>query len=95
MFFEYPYLLWLLAVPFLLLALYVWKEVKERRPHLRVSTITPWKAGGSTILNIVRHLPEALRIVALCLLVICIARPRSKSEMERVVRFLCREHTFI
>ena len=84
MFFEYPYLLWLLAVPFLLLALYVWKEVKERRPHLRVSTITPWKAGGSTILNIVRHLPEALRIVALCLLVICIAWPRSKSEMERV-----------
>ena len=84
MFFEYPYLLWLLAIPLLLLALYVWKEVKERRPHLRVSTITPWKAGGSSILGIVRHLPEALRLAALCLLVICIARPRSKSEMERI-----------
>ena len=64
MFFEYPYLLWLLAIPLLLLALYVWKEVKERRPHLRVSTITPWKAGGSSILGIVRHLPEALRLAA-------------------------------
>ena len=32
----------------------------------------------------VRHLPEALRIAALCLLVVCIARPRSRSEMERV-----------
>ena len=84
MFFEYPYLLWLLAIPLLLLALYVWKEVKERRPHLRVSTITPWKAGGSSILGIVRHLPEALRLAALCLLVVCIARPRSKSEMERI-----------
>ena len=84
MFFEYPYLLWLLAVPVLLLALYVWKEVKERRPHLRVSTITPWKAGGSSVLGIIRHLPEALRLAALCLLVVCIARPRSKSEMERI-----------
>ena len=84
MFFEYPYLLWLLAIPLLLLALYVWKEVKERRPHLRVSTITPWKAGGSSILGIVRHLPEALRLAVLCLLVVCIARPRSKSEMERI-----------
>ncbi len=84
MFFEYPYLLWLLAIPVLLLALYLWKELKERRPHLRVSTITPWKAGGSTILGIVRHLPEALRLAALCLLVVCIARPRSKSQMERI-----------
>ncbi len=84
MYFEYPYLLWLLAVPVLLLALYVWKELKERRPHLRVSTITPWKAGGSSILGIIRHLPEAFRIAALCLLVVCIARPRSRSEMERV-----------
>ena len=84
MFFEYPYLLWLLAIPVLLLALYLWKELMERRPHLRVSTITPWKAGGSTILGIVRHLPEALRLAALCLLVVCIARPRSKSQMERI-----------
>ena len=84
MFFEYPYLLWLLAVPVLLLALYVWKELKERRPHLRVSTITPWKAGGSSVLGIVPHLPEALRLAALCLLIVCIARPRSKSEMERI-----------
>ena len=84
MFFEYPYLLWLLAIPVLLLAVYLWKEWKERRPHLRVSTITPWEAGGSTILGIVRHLPEALRLAALCLLVVCIARPRSKSQMERI-----------
>ena len=84
MYFEYPYLLWLLVLPALLLALYLYRELKERRPHLRVSTITPWKAGGSTVLNIIRHLPEALRLAALCLLIVCIARPRSKSEMERV-----------
>ena len=84
MFFEYPYMLWLLVLPVLLLALYLWKELRERRPHLRVSTVTPWKAGGSSVLGVVRHLPETLRLAALCLIVVCIARPRSKSEMERV-----------
>ena len=84
MYFEYPYLLWLLVLPVLLLALYLYRELKERDPHLRVSTVTPWEAGGKSVLGIVRHLPEALRLIALCLLVFCIARPRSKSEMERV-----------
>ena len=84
MYFEYPYLLWLLVLPVLLLALYLYRELKERRPHLRVSTISPWKAGGSTVLDILRHLPEVLRLAALCLIIVCIARPRSKSEIERV-----------
>ena len=68
MFFEYPYLLWLLVLPVLLLALY----------------LTPWEKGGKSILGIIRHLPEALRLAALALIIVCIARPRSKSEMERV-----------
>ena len=84
MYFEYPYLLWLLVLPVLLLALYLYRELKERDPHLRVSTVTPWEAGGKSVLGIVRHLPEALRLIALSLLIFCIARPRSKSEMERV-----------
>ena len=84
MYFEYPYLLWLLAVPLLLLALYVYREVKGKRPHLRVSTVDPWMAGGKSILDIVRHLPELLRLAALCLIVVCIARPRSRTEVERI-----------
>ena len=84
MYFEYPYLLWLLVLPVLLLALYLYRELKERDPHLRVSTITPWESGGKSVLGIVRHLPEALRLAALCLLIVCIARPRAKTEMERV-----------
>ena len=84
MYFEYPYLLWLLVLPVLLLALYLYRELKERDPHLRVSTITPWESGGKSVLGIVRHLPEALRLAALALIIVCIARPRSKTEMERV-----------
>ena len=83
MFFEYPQLLWLLAIPVLLVALYVWKELKDRRPHLRVSTLTPWKEGGRSILGIIRHVPYALRIAALSLIIIAIARPRSATEKEK------------
>ena len=84
MYFEYPYLLWLLVIPALLLGLYLFRELREKTPHLRVSTVTPWQAGGKSILGYIRHLPEILRLAALCLLIVCIARPRSKSEMERI-----------
>jgi Ca-activated chloride channel family protein len=84
MYFEYPHLLWLLVLPALLLGLYLFRELKERIPHLRVSTVTPWERGGKSVLGIVRHLPEVLRLATLCLLIVCIARPRSKSEMEKI-----------
>jgi Ca-activated chloride channel family protein len=84
MFFEYPYLLWLLAVPLLLVLRYLWVELKDRRPHLRVSSLDAWKAGGGTWLAWLRHVPFVLRIAALSLIIVAIARPRSSSQMERV-----------
>ena len=84
MFFEYPYLLWLLVIPLLLTALYVWREVKGRNPHLRVSVSAPWKAGASPLTGVLRHLPIILRTVALSLIIIAIARPRSSSQMQKV-----------
>ena len=84
MFFEYPYLLWLLAVPVLLAALYIYRQVARREPHMRVSTLIPWKKNGTDALNVLRHMPEAFRIAALCLIIIAIARPRSSSEVERI-----------
>ena len=84
MFFENPQLLWLLAIPVLLVALYVWREISGRNPHMRVSTLIPWKKNGTDALNVLRHMPEAFRIAALCLIIIAIARPRSSSEVERI-----------
>ncbi|MBQ0126959.1 MAG: VWA domain-containing protein [Bacteroidales bacterium] len=84
MFFEYPDLLWLLALPLLLVAHYVFIELSGRRPHLRVSTSVPWKAGGRTALSWIRHIPFVLRIAALCLMIIAIARPRSSTQMEKI-----------
>ena len=84
MFFEYPELLWLLAVPLLLVAHYLYLELGERDPHMRVSIASPWTAGGKSVLSVLRHLPFVLRIAALCLIIVSIARPRSSTELERV-----------
>ncbi|MBO4743638.1 MAG: VWA domain-containing protein [Bacteroidales bacterium] len=84
MFFEYPKLLWLLVIPVLLLAHYLWMELTGRRPHMRVSKGTPWMQEGTSVLAILRHLPEALRLAAIVLTIIAIARPRSSTEIEKI-----------
>ncbi len=84
MFFEYPELLWLLVVPALLVLHYVYREVAQKRPHLRVSTSVPWMLRGRSFMSFFRHVPFALRIAALSLIVVAIARPRSSEDMERV-----------
>ncbi len=84
MFFEYPKLLGLLAVPLLLVALYVWRELRQRSPHLRVSSVKPWMAGGGTVLSFIRHIPFVLKIAAVSLIIVAVARPRSSSKMDRI-----------
>ena len=84
MFFENPQLLWLLVLPALLLGHYLWQELSGRRPHLRVSTSMPWTLTGKSPLAVLRHLPFLLRLAALCLIIVCLARPRSSTQMERV-----------
>ena len=84
MFFEYPALLWLLAVPVLMAAHYIYMERAGRRPHMRVSTAVPWLAGGMSLMAIVRHIPFVLRIFALVMIVIALARPRSSEEFSKI-----------
>ena len=52
MYFEYPGILWLELVPVALVALYVWREWSGRAPHLRVSTLLPWKKGASVLTEV-------------------------------------------
>ncbi len=84
MFFEYPHLLWLLVIPALLIVHYIYLELYGRRPHLRVSDIRYWKAGGKSVLSYLRHAPMLLRTVALSMIIIAIARPRSSSKMDKI-----------
>lgn len=84
MFFEYPDMFWLMLLPVLLTVHYVWLEVSKRRPHLRVSTSVPWMSGGRSFMSVLRHLPFALRIFALAMVIVAVARPRSSQEMEKI-----------
>ena len=84
MFFEYPRLLWLLAVPVVLLGVYVWRCLKGRSPHMRVSASAPWLQKGNGALQALSHLPMALFTAAMVLLTVALARPRSSSQVEKV-----------
>ena len=84
MFFEYPKLLWLLVVPALLVLHYIYLELAQRHPHLRVSTSIPWLVKRTTLASSIRHIPFVLRIVALSLIVVAIARPRSSEVIEKI-----------
>lgn len=84
MFFEYPRLLWLELLPLLLVFHYIYLEWRQRAPHLRVSSIVPWKKSGATVFSIIRHLPFVLRTLALSMIILAIARPRSSGEIEKV-----------
>ena len=86
MFFEYPYLLWLefLLVP--LLALYLWRELRGGSPRMSVPDLRPWAAAGGKQRprTWFRHLPFILFSVALALIIIALARPRTSREVEKV-----------
>ena len=84
MFFEYPKLLWLLVVPALLVLHYIYLELAQRHPHLRVSTSIPWLVKKTTLASSVRHIPFILRILALSLIIVAIARPRSSEVIEKI-----------
>ena len=84
MFFEYPGILWFEWVPALLAALWIWRDLSGRIPHLRVSTLQPWKAGRNYAVEALVRLPRALLLAAMVLLIVATARPRSSSIMEKV-----------
>lgn len=84
MFFEYPALLWLLVIPAFMLVHYIYIELSGRRPHLRVPDVKFWKAGGRSVLGVIRHLPFLLRTIALVMIIIAIARPRSSTKMDKI-----------
>ncbi|NLD21599.1 MAG: VWA domain-containing protein [Bacteroidales bacterium] len=83
MFFEYPNLLYLefLLVP--LIALYVYRELKGKIASMKVSNFAAWQTSSPSIKKYFRHIPFILRMVALALIIVAIARPRSSENFEK------------
>ena len=84
MFFEYPYLLLLLVLPALVAALYIYREISQKRPHLRVSKAAPWLVKKTPVVSALRHLPVIFQIAALVFVVVALARPRSFESLQKV-----------
>ncbi len=85
MFFEYPKLLWLLLLLVPMTLLYLWRELKGKHSYLSVSSTKAWGLRREGFLNkIIRHIPFALRMLAVATLIIAIARPKSSSILEKV-----------
>lgn len=77
---EYFFLL--LLIPLLLF--WQWWKQRQRFLELRVPTTSVFQKMPITWRQRLRHLPTVLRVLALLLLTIALARPQSTSEGERV-----------
>ena len=81
--FQNPEILWLLLIVPLLVAYYVW--VGRQRATLLVSTLGSGRAPR-TLRYWLRHLPVALRLISLSLLIVALARPvEEHAESETTI----------
>jgi len=51
---------------------------------MRVSTSVPWLVKRNPFMAVLRHVPFCLRVFALAMIVIAIARPRSSEQVEKI-----------
>lgn len=79
--FAYPALLWLLL---LLPVLIGWYRIKGQRQHssVTVSTTSIYRLVSSWR-SAVRHLPFLLRLLAVALLIVALARPQSSNQEQK------------
>ena len=81
--FASPKILWLLVAVPLLIAYYVWRN-RQGGASIIISTTDSLRSAPRTIRYYMRHLPIALRTVALSLLIVAAARPQTvEHEVEQ------------
>ncbi len=81
--FAFPqFFLLLLLIP--LLAFWYWRTVRRDRVGMRVSTLQSFSSAPRSLRVRLRHLLPVLRILAVGLIVLALARPQSSSRGEKV-----------
>lgn len=80
--FANPKLLWLLVTIPLLIAYYVWRN-RQGGASIIISSTDSLRMAPRTIRYYLRHLPIALRIAALALLIVAVARPQSIEQESK------------
>ena len=82
-FFQYPSLLYLELLLIPMAALYVWRQLRKKRPYVVMSTTAPLSRKSAGAAGVLRHLPFVLRMIAVALLIVAIARPKTSSNVTR------------
>lgn len=79
--FLHPYAFLLLLVLIPLIGWYVWKN-RDIQASLQISTLKSFGRVGQNKIDIIRHIPFALRMVAITMVVFILARPQSTNKLE-------------
>jgi len=83
MYFESPKILYLLLLLVPLIAHYIWRAIKGSTPALQVSSLAAFRKTNKGWRHYFEHIPFILRTLAIALLIIAIARPRSSNEFSK------------
>ena len=81
--FAQPYFLYLLFIIPLLITWY-WFKYKKNNAEIQISSINSFKTSSKTFRQKLYHVPFILRIMAIILLIIAIARPQSSTSTKNV-----------
>ncbi len=81
--FAYPWILYSLIIIPLMIAWYFWKGLK-RQPSVKYSSLGFLKGFSPTIKERLRHLPFILRLLAVALFIVALARPQTFSAGENI-----------
>ena len=80
--FANPYLLWLLALLVPAIAYYIYRTL-QGGAAIRISTIAGARNAPRTLRYWLRHVPFVLRLAALALMIVALARPQDVEEQSR------------
>lgn len=82
MHFASPYYLWLLSALIPMIAYYVWRTLKGGAA-IQISSVEGVAGAPKTVRYYLRHLPFVLRIGAMALLIVALARPQDVERLSR------------
>ncbi len=81
--FAHPNLLYLLLLIPAFVAWYVFRQ-KDSRASIQMSSLMPFGEAPTSIKVYLRHLPFALRMIALAMIILVIARPQSLNVTQNI-----------
>ena len=80
--FANPYLLWLLALIVPMIAYYIYRTL-QGGAAIRISSVAGVRNAPRTLRYWLRHVPFVLRMAAVALLIVALARPQDVEEQSR------------